>query len=186
MAFRRSTGRGSGSNDPMEPRSPLAGHWCSTARIGALCSAALAAATTAIASIGAERFQYESPMPGSAMVSIWNNIAIREGHALDPATLSPDRISVAGESSGAHTGTLALSDDGRTLVFTRRAVRAGRARVGDAGERHRNYGRRTGAEPGVQLQNREHRPAPGPSARPRTARRTGARAGRRGADRDGG
>lgn len=104
----------------MRPRSrSLASCLRRAARIGALGVVALTAAATATAAVNAvERFQYVSPMPGSDLVSIWNNVAIRDGRPLDPTTLRGDPISVEGVTSGGHAGTLVLSDDGRTMVFT--------------------------------------------------------------------
>ena len=63
-------------------------------------------------------FRYVSPVPGSDRVSRWNNIAIREGSALDPAMLDVRRLTVVGAQSGAHAGRLQLTSDGLTLLFS--------------------------------------------------------------------
>jgi len=64
------------------------------------------------------RYQYLSPRPGSQRVSRWNNIAIRQGGALDRGTISAAALTVTGSSSGNHSGRLVLTSDARTLVFT--------------------------------------------------------------------
>jgi len=70
---------------------------------------ALASATTPYA--------YVSPAPGSHHVSPLNNVAIRDGRALDPASVAPGIVTVVGTASGPHDGDLRLARDGRTLVF---------------------------------------------------------------------
>ena len=65
----------------------------------------------------AEGYAYVSPVPGSALVSPWNNVAIRHGAAIDPATIDASALAVVGSVSGRHAGDLVLADDSRTLVF---------------------------------------------------------------------
>src|SRR5437867_10476977 len=77
-------------------------------------NAAFAAPVTA----APRAFLYLSPLPGADMVSRWNNLAIRPGSALDPASLDARRLSVVGRESGAHTGRLKLAGDGQTILFT--------------------------------------------------------------------
>jgi hypothetical protein len=63
-------------------------------------------------------FLYVSPLPGSDKVSCWNNIAIRQGSALDRTALVPGRLTVAGSASGLHSGRLRLAGDAQTILFT--------------------------------------------------------------------
>ena len=65
-----------------------------------------------------EDYLYLSPVPGSSMVRIWNNVIVRLGEAIDESTVSSDRLVVTGSTSGLHVGSFELSDDGETLVFT--------------------------------------------------------------------
>lgn len=84
-----------------------------------LVAAATASPALAVpASRGAALYQYLSPRPGARMVSLWNNVVIREGRDIDPASLTTGTISVAGTRSGEHAGRLLLSDDSKTIVFT--------------------------------------------------------------------
>ncbi len=66
---------------------------------------------------GVERFEYLSPVPGSERVSPWNNIVLRPGVRLDPATVHSGWLQVTGSISGFHAGSLTLSDDRKTMVF---------------------------------------------------------------------
>ena len=61
---------------------------------------------------------YLSPAPGAQWVSPWNDIVLRPGPEIDAASLPSAAMSVVGSRSGEHRGTLVLSDDGRTIVFT--------------------------------------------------------------------
>jgi hypothetical protein len=63
-------------------------------------------------------FLYLSPVPGSDKVSCWNNVAIRQGSAIDRGALVPRRLTVVGSTSGFHTGRLRLASDEQTLLFT--------------------------------------------------------------------
>jgi hypothetical protein len=62
-------------------------------------------------------YQYLSPLPGSHGVSPLNDVVIRDGRDIDPASIGQASVRVAGSISGAHTGRLVLSDDRRSLVF---------------------------------------------------------------------
>jgi hypothetical protein len=66
----------------------------------------------------AQRIVYVSPKPNSSMVSLQTNIIMRSEAPLDAATVSPEVLDVRGSVSGIHPGTLVVSDDGETLVFT--------------------------------------------------------------------
>src|SRR5438093_768883 len=79
---------------------------------------ALIAAFAPTVTAAPRAFLYLSPLPGAEMVSRWNNLAIREGCALDPASLDARRLSVVGSASGAHSGRLKLASDGQTILFT--------------------------------------------------------------------
>ena len=68
--------------------------------------------------LSAQNIVYVSPKPDAAMVSLETNIIIRSESPVDPATVIPGLLEVRGSASGVHTGTLVLSDDGVTLVFT--------------------------------------------------------------------
>jgi hypothetical protein len=62
-------------------------------------------------------FQYISPKPHSILNSRETNIIIRQGDRIDNSSLDGSRLSVIGSSSGAHQGTLTLSDDQKTILF---------------------------------------------------------------------
>src|SRR5262245_7968659 len=62
-------------------------------------------------------YEYLSPMPGSRLVSPWNNVVLRPQVAVDVAEIGA-ALTVAGSRSGPHRGRLVVSDDARTLVFT--------------------------------------------------------------------
>ncbi|MGH7740399.1 MAG: aryl-sulfate sulfotransferase [Candidatus Eiseniibacteriota bacterium] len=72
----------------------------------------------AIARGESSAYSYASPQPGSQHVSPWNDIAVRLGEAVDPGSVARSSLSVVGTISGSHRGAWALSDDGRTLLFT--------------------------------------------------------------------
>lgn len=65
-------------------------------------------------------YRYVSPLPGARFVSRWNNVIIRQGGII-AGTPDPSALSVTGSVSGRHDGSLVVSDDARTLVFTPRA-----------------------------------------------------------------
>jgi hypothetical protein len=85
-----------------------------------LCTASLVLSTLLAPPGGAapRAYAYLSPLPGSDMVSCWNNVAIRQGELLDPSSLEPDLLTVTGSASGPHGGRLKLAGDGRTILFT--------------------------------------------------------------------
>jgi len=63
-------------------------------------------------------YQFISPLPNSSMLLPETNIIIREGNLINEASLFGNSIiNVFGSKSGAHTGTLILSDDGKTIIF---------------------------------------------------------------------
>ena len=66
---------------------------------------------------GKQVYEYLSPVPGSSLVSPSNNIVIRLGSPLDPAQFNAADVSVVGNRSGIHQGTLALAADTKTLVW---------------------------------------------------------------------
>jgi hypothetical protein len=67
--------------------------------------------------LDARGYEYVSPIPGSQLVSRWNNIVIRPGGSLAGRPIDAAALSVVGSQTGAHAGRLVLSDDRRTLVF---------------------------------------------------------------------
>src|SRR5262249_39642033 len=79
---------------------------------------AVAGAPSRAASIPAI-YHYLSPVPNSVMVSPRNNVAIRVATTVDATTLVSNPLSAVGDGSGPHTGSLVLSDDGRTMIFVR-------------------------------------------------------------------
>ena len=60
---------------------------------------------------------YINPLPGSKNISPGTSITIRQGRAIDEASLKSDIFEVVGSKSGIHTGTLRLSDDQLTILF---------------------------------------------------------------------
>jgi hypothetical protein len=60
---------------------------------------------------------YVIPQPGARHISPTTSLAVHEGDPLDPESLSTDLFEVSGRASGAHSGKITLSDDGRTLLF---------------------------------------------------------------------
>ena len=63
-------------------------------------------------------YQFISPVPNSSMLLPETNIIIREGNLINASSLfETNIIKVIGSSSGTHTGTLILSDDGKTIIF---------------------------------------------------------------------
>lgn len=64
------------------------------------------------------RFQaYTIPSAGARHISPATSIAVRYGPALDLRRLEQVVFDVSGSRSGAHSGEVVLSDDGRTLLF---------------------------------------------------------------------
>ncbi len=63
-------------------------------------------------------WEYVFPASGSLFVSCNTTLIFRPGvplpEAFDPRTIT---VSVSGETSGPHTGSVVLSDDGQTLIF---------------------------------------------------------------------
>jgi hypothetical protein len=68
--------------------------------------------------LSAQRIVYVSPKPDAAMVSLQTNIIIRSEAPLDASTVAQGLLEVRGSASGTHSGTLVVSDDGVTLIFT--------------------------------------------------------------------
>ncbi len=66
---------------------------------------------------GGPGFEYVSPVPGSRLVSRFNNIILRPGPRFGEPSLRNVRLRVEGAASGPHAGSLELSDDRRTLLF---------------------------------------------------------------------
>lgn len=63
-------------------------------------------------------FQYISPVPGSGLHNPQTNIIIRQGETLNPFNLNDDKvITVTGDSSGTHSGTIYLTPDSKTIIF---------------------------------------------------------------------
>jgi len=84
--------------------------------LGAAPTTMRASASTTGPTLGVAQYRYLSPVPGSQRVSPWNNIAIRLGGALDPATLNAGALTLVGSASGSQGGLRVLSDDGTTLI----------------------------------------------------------------------
>ena len=63
-------------------------------------------------------FQYVSPKPNSILVSAQTNVILRTETPVDRSLLASAVVQAKGSRSGMHPGTLILSDDDRTLVFT--------------------------------------------------------------------
>jgi|GEM_PF-5888848 len=61
---------------------------------------------------------YVFPLNASTDLPLTTSIIIRPGPALDAATVACSLLSVSASSSGNHSGTLQVSDDKKTLVFT--------------------------------------------------------------------
>jgi hypothetical protein len=66
----------------------------------------------------AEQFTYLSPHPGAQFANVEHTLSFRQGDVLDASTLVSSQLIVTGSASGVHSGTLSLSSDGRTLIFT--------------------------------------------------------------------
>jgi len=67
--------------------------------------------------IGTDKYQYISPIPGSAGILQENNIIIRQGAIIDFTTINETSIEVTGSICGKNSGDLILSDDLKTLIF---------------------------------------------------------------------
>ena len=65
-----------------------------------------------------QRLVYISPVPDSKFVSLQTNIILRCDTDVDRTRLSPASLEVRGTESGLHTGSLTISDDGQTILFT--------------------------------------------------------------------
>jgi len=63
-------------------------------------------------------FEYVSPRPDAILVMAKTTIAVRHGDELDAASLSADQFTVEGSMSGAHSGSVLLADDLKTVIFT--------------------------------------------------------------------
>jgi len=86
--------------------------------LGATVSLLLLPALALPVAAAPHEFSYVSPLPGSRMVSPWNNVAIRPGGILNSLSLDAASLTVVGSRSGAHGGRLVLASDERTIVFT--------------------------------------------------------------------
>ena len=64
------------------------------------------------------QMSYLSPVPGSAMNMPRTTIILRSKTAVDASSMTPEAISVSGSVSGVHGGSMTISDDGRTMLFT--------------------------------------------------------------------
>lgn len=62
-------------------------------------------------------YEYVSPRPGAQYVSPLNNVILRTGQKLNRGLLQQVQVDVVGETSGAHGGSLQLSDDDATVLF---------------------------------------------------------------------
>ncbi len=62
-------------------------------------------------------WQYQSPLADARMVSPATTIIIRPGDPLEPASITANALIAYGSASGEHRGTIALADDGATLLF---------------------------------------------------------------------
>lgn len=63
-------------------------------------------------------FRYISPVPGSKYLNPEQTIALRHGDILDASTVRNALITVKGSERGEIPGSMKLSVDGRTLIFT--------------------------------------------------------------------
>jgi len=63
-------------------------------------------------------FSYVSPLPGSKYINPEQTIALRHGDIIDPTSVRNSMITLRGSERGEITGSVKLSVDGRTLVFT--------------------------------------------------------------------
>ncbi|MEO8399870.1 MAG: hypothetical protein ABI550_08670, partial [Ignavibacteriaceae bacterium] len=63
-------------------------------------------------------YQYISPIPGSSLVSPYNNIIIKYGAELNLNNIQNNFIKVVGSISGEHSGNIILSDDKMTLIYS--------------------------------------------------------------------
>lgn len=62
-------------------------------------------------------YQYISSVPGSSMNMPETNIIIRTSEFINPATLSSNKIKIAGSKSGVHSFKIKLSDDDKTILI---------------------------------------------------------------------
>src|SRR5262245_35330040 len=85
--------------------------------LGAAPTTLVGSTSIAPPTLGVAQYRYLSPVPGSQRVSPRNNIAVRLGDALDPATLNAGALTVVGSTSGSHAGRRVQSDDGATLIY---------------------------------------------------------------------
>jgi hypothetical protein len=73
------------------------------------------------AALSGTHLQYVSPKPGAHLISPESNIILRPGEPLDRGSVEgPSLITATGSLSGPHSGTVALSDDNKTIVFNPR------------------------------------------------------------------
>jgi len=67
--------------------------------------------------LAAAVLHYLSPVPGAPFVMGATTLALRLDDALDPATLTPELISMTGLVTGVHPGQAHVALDGRTAIF---------------------------------------------------------------------
>ena len=61
--------------------------------------------------------QYISPKPGSKFIMPGNNIALRYSEKFDPNSVKQSILNVKSTRSGEISGSIKLSDDGKTVLF---------------------------------------------------------------------
>ena len=82
-----------------------------------LAATALVAGTATARETVVAGYEYLSPLPDSRLVRARNGVIFRTGARIDSTTVTQGLLQVIGSESGLHTGSLALSDDLRTLNF---------------------------------------------------------------------
>ncbi len=88
-------------------------------RIGLfLCLIAAAVMTGNAGTHGSMHIEYQSPVPGALYITPETNVILRMSDEVDAAyLLSHPVLNVSGSISGAHTGTVRVVSDGRTILF---------------------------------------------------------------------
>ncbi len=64
------------------------------------------------------KFEYINPSPNSEYVSISSKILLRPGQELDRSSINNEILTVIGSKSGNHPGTVYLSNDSKTIIFS--------------------------------------------------------------------
>ncbi len=62
--------------------------------------------------------EYRSPKPGAIFATVHHTIALRQGAVFSAGSLTDNLLQVSGSKSGSIQGSLKLSADSRTLIFT--------------------------------------------------------------------